>query len=182
MMSKLIMACAVVLMAAAALQAQRGAPATAGPLMTIDTVKGTIAIRLFQAEAPKSVAQILGLVQRNFYRGQRIHRVERTLVQFGDPQSRDVSRRDWWGRSGSGNPIGVAEFSKRTHQRGSVGMAHGGNARNADSQIYILKAGLSSLNGKHVIIGQVTSGMEVVDTLQVTDVLRNVSLTGVDPK
>ncbi len=183
MMGRLFATCLGVLVAISLPQAQRGVPsAPAGPTMTIVTAKGTIEIRLFRSDAPKSVEQILSLTARNFYRGQRIHRVERSLVQFGDPSSRDMSKRDWWGRSGSGNPIGVAEFNRRTHIRGAVGLAHAGNARAADSQIYILKAAAPSLNGKHVVIGQVTRGMEAVDQLLVGDVLKNVTITGADQK
>jgi len=161
--------------------AQRAAPpavpaASADPIMTIETGRGIIEIRFFKADAPKSIAQILSLASHNFYRGQRIHRVDRTLVQFGDPKSRDMSYREWWGRQGSGNPIGVAEFNKHTNERGAVGLAHGGDARGADSQLYILKIAASNLNGKHVIVGQVTKGMEVVDKLQVADLLKNVTL------
>ena len=152
------------------------APAGTGPVMTIETARGSVEIRLFRAESPKSVAQILGLVNRNFYRGQRIHRVDRTLVQFGDPKSRDVSWREWWGRQSSGNPIGVAEFNKHLHERGAVGLAPGGDARGADSQLYILKQAAPSLNGKHVVVGQVMKGMEVVDKLQIADLLKNVTV------
>jgi cyclophilin family peptidyl-prolyl cis-trans isomerase len=165
------------LVAIGVLDAQRTGGAPPGPRMTIDTAKGTIDIRLFAADAPKTVAQILGLAKRNFYRGQRIHRVERSLVQFGDPASRDVSRQAWWGRSGSGNVIGVAEFSKRTHARGTVSMAHSGNPANADSQMFILKTATPAYDGKHVIVGQVASGMDVVDRLEVGDVLRQVRVT-----
>jgi cyclophilin family peptidyl-prolyl cis-trans isomerase len=160
--------------------AQRGAapPAAApGPTVTFETLKGSFVIQFFPADAPKSVEHLLALVKRNFYRGQRIHRVEPSLVQFGDPTSRDVSRRDWWGRQGSNDPIGVAEFSRRKHQRGTVALANTGNPRSADSQIYICKTTMPSLDGKYVIVGQVTKGMEVVDKLQVADVLRNVTLT-----
>jgi len=152
-------------------------PAPAGPIVTIETLKGTFVIQLFPADAPKSVDHILALVRRNFYRGQRFHRVEPSLVQFGDPTSRDVSRRDWWGRAGSGDPIGVAELNKRKHVRGTVALANTGSAKSADSQIYICKAAMPSLDGKYVVIGQVIKGIEVVDKLQVADVLRNVTLT-----
>lgn len=154
--------------------AQRGP--LPGPVMTIETLKGVIEIQLFRADSPKSVDHVLALVKRNFYRGQRIHRVEPSLVQFGDPASRDMSRRDWWGREGSGDPIGVAEFNKHKHVRGAVGLAHTGNAAYADSQIYIAKTAMPSLDGKHVVIGQVVKGMDVVDKLQVADVLKNVTV------
>lgn len=177
-MRMLMALCVLGLTMATALDAQRAGRGSAptGPVVTIETAKGTIAIGLFPDEAPKSVEHILALVKRGFYRGQRIHRVERTLVQFGDPVSRDVSRRDWWGRSSSGNPIGVAEINKRPHVRGAVGLAHSGDARYADSQIYIMKAASPGLDGKHVVIGQVIRGMDVVDALQVTDVLKMVTI------
>jgi cyclophilin family peptidyl-prolyl cis-trans isomerase len=174
-MRTLIALCVVGLAGVTVMGAQR-ASAPAVPVVTIETAKGTIEIRLFPSDAPKSVEHILQLVKRNFYRGQRIHRVERTLVQFGDPVSRDVSRRAWWGRASSGNPIGVAEFNKRTHARGAVGLAHSGDPRYADSQLYIVKVASPGLDGKHVVIGQVTRGMDVVDALQVTDVLKQVTV------
>ncbi|MEO8482817.1 MAG: peptidylprolyl isomerase [Acidobacteriota bacterium] len=175
-----VFATAMAVLALAGAPQQRGAvssPAPAGPSVTYDTPKGAFVIQFFPVDAPKSVEHLLALVKRNFYRGQRIHRVEASLVQFGDPTSRDMSRRDWWGRAGSGDPIGVAEFSKRTHVRGVVALANTGNAKGADSQIYICKTAMPSLDGKYVIVGQVIKGMEVVDRLQVTDVLRNVTLT-----
>ena len=178
-MRHLAWTCSLVVLALAGLQGQRAAPAPVVqtvPVMTIETPRGSIEIRLFRTESPKSVAQILSLVGRNFYRGQRIHRVERTLVQFGDPRSRDMSWREWWGRSGSGTPIGVAEFNKRTNERGAVGLAHIGDPKYADSQIYILKAAAPNLNGKHVVVGEVIKGMDVVDKLQVADVLKNVTV------
>jgi peptidyl-prolyl cis-trans isomerase B (cyclophilin B) len=145
--------------------------------MVIDTAKGSIEIQLFRADAPKSVDHILALVKSNFYRGLRVHRAEKSLVQFGDPQSRDASRRDSWGSGGSGNPIGVAELSRRhLNVRGSVGLAHGGVAKFADSQLYILKTASPSLDGKHVVIGQVIKGMDVVDRLDVPDVLKLVTI------
>jgi cyclophilin family peptidyl-prolyl cis-trans isomerase len=62
-------------------------------------------------------------------------------VQFGDPQTRDMTKQAWWGRgfdAGSGRSIGVAEFNnKRQHKVGSVSMAHAGDAREADSQMFI---------------------------------------------
>lgn len=176
-MRKLILLTTLCLLAMVATTgAQRAGGAAAGPKLIIETAKGVIEIEFYQADAPKMVGQILGLAKRNFYRGQRFHRAERTLVQFGDPVSRDVSRRDWWGRSGSGNAIGVAEFSKRTHARGIVSMAHPGNPANADSQMFILKTAVPSYDGKHVIIGRVTRGMDVVDQLAVGDVLKQVRI------
>lgn len=183
-MRKLLVFLGVLCLAAAAsTEAQRsgGASTPPGPTMTIVTPKGTFEITFFQADAPKSVEHILSLAKRNFYRAQRIHRVEPSLVQFGDPASRDASRRDSWGRGNSGKPIGVAEFNKRTHTRGAVSLAHGGNPINADSQLFIMKTAMPGLDGKHVVIGRVTSGMDVVDKLQVGDQFKQVTVADGGP-
>jgi cyclophilin family peptidyl-prolyl cis-trans isomerase len=170
----------VALAAAAALVAGVGTATTAraaDPVVVLETAKGTIEVTFFQADAPKSVAHILDLVRQNYYRGQRFHRVEAALVQFGDKQTRDMSRRDYWGNGNSGRPIGVFELSKtHKHVRGAVGLGHSGNPANADSQMYIMKRAGSSLDGKYAVIGQVTSGMAVVDKIVVTDLIKNVYL------
>lgn len=155
--------------------------AQADSVVVFETEKGTIEFRLYASEAPKSVEHILALVRRNFYRGLRFHRAERTLVQIGDPLSRDVSRRDYWGSGGSGRAIGVAEFSKRSHRRGTVGLAHAGTPEYADSQLYFMKAASPALDGKHVIIGQVTAGLDVLDRLEVTDRLKVAYVKGEGP-
>src|SRR5262245_26645162 len=84
----------------------------ADPVFVLETVKGTIEIRLFAKDAPKSVEHIVALIKRSFYRGQRFHRVTSVLVQAGDPQSRDMSKEAYWGNGNSGSPIGVFERAK----------------------------------------------------------------------
>ena len=82
-----------------------------GPMLVIETVKGTIYVQLFAKEAPKSVEQVVRLTKGKFYNQQKVHRVVAgQIVQFGDKQSRDATLREWWGQgpsSGSGKPIGV---------------------------------------------------------------------------
>ena len=161
--------------------AQRAAkPAAANPVIVFETAKGTIEIELFAADAPKSAAHLLDLVRHNFYRGLRFHRVESTLVQVGDPQSKNVAMEAYWGTGGSGTPIGVAEISRtHTHTRGAVGLAYGGrDARFADSQFYIMKTASASLDGKYTVVGRVTAGMDVVDKIQKKDVVKNAYVKG----
>jgi cyclophilin family peptidyl-prolyl cis-trans isomerase len=153
------------------LQASQPKP---NPVLVFETVKGTIEMELFAADTPKSVDHILALMKRSWYRGQRFHRVTASLVQFGDQQSRDMSKRDYWGSGNSGNPIGVFELSKKyTHVRGTVGLGHSGNPANADCQLYIMKTASPSLDGKYAIIGRVTSGMAIVDKIAVEDTIKN---------
>jgi len=162
-------------------QAAPAASASANPVVVVETAKGTFEIEFFQKEAPKSVDHILKLVSENFYRGLRFSRAEASLVQIGDPQSRDVSKEAYWGSGGSGNPIGVAEISKtRKHERGTVALAHSGYAQNADSQFYIMKVASPSLDGKYAIVGRVTTpaGMAVVDKIAKKDVVLSMKLKG----
>ncbi len=152
-----------------------------GPMLVLETVKGTIYVQLFAKEAPKSVAQVLSLTKGNFYNQQKVHRVVAgQLVQFGDKQSRDATLREWWGKgpnSGSGKPIGVSEVSKtRKHKAGTVAMAHPGDVRSSDSQIYFALRPMPQLDGKHNIIGEVKSGMAIVPKLAVGDIIKKVTV------
>ena len=149
----------------------------AGPVIVLETVKGIIEVETYPEEAPKTVAQIVGLVKRNFYNGQRFHRAGDTgfgLIQIGDPQSRNVTMREWWGRAGSGKPIGVAEITKkRRHVRGAVAMAYPGtDPRSADSQFFINTKPHPEWDAKYTVFGRVIKGMDVVDKIQIADVLR----------
>lgn len=155
--------------------AAQNAPAAtspgAGPVIVVETVKGTFEFETYPNEAPKTVARIVELVNKRFYNGQRVHRVEKNfVVQFGDPTTRDMTKERDWGRMGSGTPIGVAEITKtRMHVTGAVAMAHAGDASKADSQMYVTLSPQPSLDGKYTVFGKVISGMDVVGKLAVTD-------------
>jgi cyclophilin family peptidyl-prolyl cis-trans isomerase len=153
----------------------------AGPIVVVDTVKGAFEFETYPKDAPKSVEHILALVKRNFYNGLRVHRVEpNVVVQWGDTRTRDMTKRDQWGRAGaggSGRPIGTAEISTtRKHVRGAVGLAYAGDAAQADSQIYVVLSNRPALDGKYAVIGKVLSGMDVVSKLEVTDVIKRMTL------
>ena len=153
--------------------------APAAPVLVLETVKGTIEIAFFPAEAPKSVEHIVALVRNSHYRGQRFHRADPSLVQFGDPRSRDMTYKAYWGSGGSGKSINAFEVSKkRQHVRGTVGLGHAGNPMSADSQLYIMKRASPSLDGKYAIIGQVTAGMAVVDKIEIADSIKNAYMKG----
>jgi cyclophilin family peptidyl-prolyl cis-trans isomerase len=149
------------------------------PVIVVETSRGTFAFETYPNEAPKTVAHIVGLVQKGFYDGQRVHRaLSGFLVQFGDPQTRHLSLRDRWGKgaaASSGTPIGVAEISKkRLHTPGAVGIAHMGNPAKGDSQIYITLAARRDLDGQYAVFGQVIEGDDVPAQLQVGDEIRRV--------
>ncbi len=151
------------------------AQAPANPVVVIELVKGSVTIELYPQEAPKTVENFLGLVKKNFYNRQHFHRVESFVVQVGDPDSKSMERQAQWGRRGNGQPIGVAEISKKlTHKKGAVGMAHAGDPTKADSQFYIVKLPKKIPEGKYAIFGQVISGMDVVDKIEMGDLVKRI--------
>ena len=180
-------ACAVALVLASpvtwgALRAQTPTPG-AGPVIVMETSKGTIEFETYPQEAPKTVARILELVKRNFYNGQRFHRVvPNFVVQVGDPATRDMTKRDRWGKGGFGKPIGVAEFSKkRTHLKGAVAMAHAGDATRADSQFYITLSPRPQLDGKYTVFGQVIVGQDIAAKIVEADMIKKMYVKAGSP-
>jgi cyclophilin family peptidyl-prolyl cis-trans isomerase len=152
----------------------------AGPVVSVETEKGTFEFETYPNEAPKTVKHVLALVQKRFYNGQRVHRVEdKFVVQMGDPQSRDVTKKARWGFGGSGTPIGAGEPSKlRTHVRGAVGIAYAGDASQADSQFYITLRATPQLDGAYTVFGKIVSGMDVVEKLAIGDRIIRVTVKG----
>jgi peptidyl-prolyl cis-trans isomerase B (cyclophilin B) len=138
----------------------------AAPVIVVETTQGTFAFETFQKDAPVSVTHIVELVKSGFYDGQRVHRaVPGFLIQFGDPQTRDLDKRSLWGRgddASSGKPIGVAEMPlKHKNVPLAVGLAHMGEPAKADSQLYVLLDARPELDGQYAVIGQVVEGTEV---------------------
>jgi cyclophilin family peptidyl-prolyl cis-trans isomerase len=149
----------------------------AGPVVVVETVKGAFEFETYPDDAPKTVEHVLALTRKGFYNGQRFHRVvPGFVIQIGDPQSRDMSKRESWGRglfAGSGKPVGLAEFSKKhLHVKGAVGMAHAGNAAQADAQFYVTLAAVPRLNGKYAVFGRLIGGLDVPARIQVGDILK----------
>ena len=141
-----------------AVPARAQAPAApAGPVIVVETSRGVFEFETYPAEAPKTVARIVELVKQRFYNGQRVHRVvPGFVIQWGDPQTRDMTKKDRWGTGGSGKPVGVAEITKtRTHVLGAVAMAHAGDPAKADSQMYVTLAPVARLNGQYTVFGKV---------------------------
>jgi peptidyl-prolyl cis-trans isomerase B (cyclophilin B) len=128
---------------------------------TMHTNHGTIEIELFPGEAPKTVENFTKLAGDGFYDGIVFHRViEDFMIQGGDPTG-----------TGSGGP-GYQfedEFNDHPVERGALAMANAGPNTNG-SQFFIVTAEATPwLDGKHTVFGKVTSGMEVVDTIEQTE-------------
>jgi peptidylprolyl isomerase len=146
------------------------APAIAQPLpanldkanaIVIDTSKGRIVIKLRSDIAPQHAERIKQLAREGYYNNVPFHRViDGFMAQTGDGQNFN-------GTGGSKYPNLKAEFSNVPFKRGIVGMARRGDSNDsANSQFFIMFADGPSLNGQYTVIGEVVSGMDVVDKLK----------------
>jgi cyclophilin family peptidyl-prolyl cis-trans isomerase len=177
-----VVAMIVVLSGSALAQKPAAKPAAPvpAPRLVVETSRGTFEIETFTDTAPKTVAHIVSLVKKRFYDGLRVHRVvPGFVVQFGDPLTRDMAKRELWGTAGSGKPIGVAEMSKQhTHgAKGMVAMAHAGDPRTtADSQFYITLAPQPQLDSNYPVWGQIVAGMDVVEKMQELDAIKKITV------
>jgi peptidylprolyl isomerase len=145
------------------------APAVAQPLpagldpqntILIDTKYGQIVMKLRPDLAPKHVERIKRLARDKYYDNVPFHRViAGFMAQTGDGQNGD-------GTGGSKYPNVPAEFSSTPFKRGIVGMARTSDPNSANSQFFIMLDEASHLNGSYTVVGEVVSGMDVVDKLK----------------
>ena len=129
---------------------------------------GTIAIDLFEGVAPMHVERITALAEEGAYDGVVFHRViDGFMAQTGDVQfgrmGGDMRRA---GMGGSDRPDLPAEFSDIPFERGVVGMARAQNPDSANSQFFIMFEPGPFLNGQYTVVGEVTSGLDVLDAIK----------------
>jgi peptidyl-prolyl cis-trans isomerase B (cyclophilin B) len=126
--------------------------------VTLNTSEGSIAIELFDEDAPKTVSNFKKLAGEGFYDGVIFHRVIKDfMIQGGDPTG-----------TGSGGPGYTFEDEINEHkvERGVLAMANAGPNTNG-SQFFIVTTGAAPwLDGKHTVFGRVTDGMDVVDSIE----------------
>ena len=129
---------------------------------------GTIVIDLFEDVAPEHTARMLQLAEDGAYDGVVFHRViDGFMAQTGDVEYGGIGQdMRFAGRGGSQYPDLPAEFSDISFERGVVGMARAANPDSANSQFFIMFAPVPQLNGDYTVVGEVTSGMEIVDQIK----------------
>jgi peptidylprolyl isomerase len=117
-------------------------------------------IKLRTDLAPQHAERIKLLAREGYYNNVPFHRViEGFMAQTGDGKNFN-------GTGGSKYPNLAAEFSNVPFKRGIVGMARAASNDSANSQFFIMFAEGASLNGKYTVIGEVVSGMDVVDKIK----------------
>jgi peptidylprolyl isomerase len=138
--------------------------------MIITLKDGDVTIALRPDLAPGHVEQIKALVREGAYDNVAFHRVINGFmaqtgdVEFGDMEDGFDPRRA--GTGGSDKPDLEAEFSGESFVRGTVGMARSADPNSANSQFFIMFAPAPHLDGDYTVVGNVESGMELVDRIK----------------
>ena len=159
-------------------------------IATIKTNRGEIKVKLFPAEAPKTVENFTTHAKEGYYNGLIFHRVIKDfMIQGGDPTGTGMGGESIWGHSFED------EFDVKLHNiKGALSMANAGPNTNG-SQFFIVQAdsvpgnmleqmkempesfpedivkayeekgGTPWLDFRHTVFGQVVEGIEVVDNI-----------------
>src|ERR1700684_4559296 len=145
-----------------------------GTYATFDTSEGTIVCRLFERDAPKTVANFVELAEGKrdwthpvsrkkskdrLYDGTIFHRViPNFMIQGGDPTGT--------GMGGPGYKFGDEIHPSLKHTKpGIFSMANAGPGTNG-SQFFITHVPCPWLDGKHTVFGEVTKGQDVVNAVK----------------
>lgn len=139
---------------------QTALPSKGEQIVVMETSKGTIKLRLFPEQAPKTVENFMGLAQKGYYNGIMFHRViPGFMIQGGDPTATGMGGESLWGSSFED------EFSDElSNIPGSLSMANAGPNTNG-SQFFINQVNNNFLDGRHTVFGQVFEGMDIVDEI-----------------
>lgn len=156
----------------------------------IKTNMGDITVVLYGDEAPKAVANFIGLANEGKYNGVAFHRVINDfMIQGGDTDNLD----GYGGQSLWGTPFEDEFSDKLWNFRGALSMANTGAPSSNGSQFFIVQApvvdkeliaqmksagfpsnvidkykevgGTPWLDKQHTVFGQVIDGMDVVDKI-----------------
>ena len=137
------------------------------PQFQIQTDRGNITIEMFEDDAPNTVANMISLIEKEYYDGLNFHRViPDFMIQGGCPQG-----------TGTGGPgyefDDECTLERRHDSPGILSMANAGPGTNG-SQFFITHGPTPHLDGKHTVFGKVIEGLEVVNEIKQEDVMEKV--------
>jgi len=137
--------------------------ADAKEVAVIKTSMGEMVLEFWPEVAPKHVENFKKLAKQGFYDGTAFHRVIKGfMIQGGDPNTKDESKRDRWGQGGPGYMV-KAEFNDRKHTRGVLSMARSpAGPDTAGSQFFVCLAAVSHLDGQYTAFGKLIKGDDVL--------------------
>jgi cyclophilin family peptidyl-prolyl cis-trans isomerase len=139
--------------------------------VTFATDKGDIVALLDASLAPNTVNNFVVQAKRGFYDGLTFHRVvPGFVIQGGDP--------DGTGRGGPGYKF-ADEPVKAPYVLGAVAMANAGPNTNGSQFFICIDDCQDKLQPLYNLFGNVTSGIEIAQAIEVGDRMRTVTVADV---
>ncbi|MDK2971828.1 MAG: hypothetical protein PWP23_1583 [Candidatus Sumerlaeota bacterium] len=133
----------------------------ANSIVTMETSKGTIKIRLFDDKVPNTTKNFKDLIAKGYYDGLVFHRVIKDfMLQGGCPKGT--------GTGGPGYTFDDEFHPDLKHTKpGILSMANAGPNTNG-SQFFITTVPTPWLDNRHSVFGEVIEGMDVVKAIEAT--------------
>ena len=135
----------------------------------IHTAKGIMKVNFYEADAPNTVDNFVGLAEKGYYDGLNFHRViPNFVVQGGCP--------DGTGAGGPGYSIDCElDGDNQYHDRGVLSMAHAGR-NTGGSQFFICHSrdNTAHLDRNHTCFGKVYEGLDVIDSISEGDKIEKI--------
>lgn len=136
-------------------------PKTGTVNVSLSTSQGDMTFELDRADAPCAVQSFLYLVKKDFYNGTSCPRLVTTgiyVLQCGDPSNTQ--------QGGPTYSYKQEVTSKTDYSRGVIAMANTGKKNSTGSQFFIIyKDSNSGLQKNYSVIGKVTRGLSIVDSV-----------------
>lgn len=136
----------------------------------METTMGSIQLVLYN-DTPLHRDNFVKLVKEGFYDGLLFHRVIKGfMIQGGDPDSRTAAPGQLLGEGEAGPAIDAEIEPYIRHKRGSLAAAREGDdvnpeRKSSSCQFYIAWGKYAHLDGKYTVFGEVTQGLDVVESI-----------------
>ncbi len=149
---------------------------------TIETSKGTIEVELFESDAPKTVANFVGLAEKGFYNGLIFHRVSKGFViQGGDPSGNGTGGKSIYGKEFEDELNPSTPSYQAGYVKGTLAMANRGPNTNT-SQFFIMLRDVPGMPKNYTIFGRVVKGLDVVDSIGAAEIVPQMGPNDGKPK
>ena len=141
------------------------------PRVEITTTRGKMIFELFPDETPLHVTNFLALARSGYYKDTPFHRVVPDFViQGGDYRGDGNGGKTWDGE------VLPGEFTPRKFARGALGMPRNEDPDSGGSQIFVTQRETPHLDGRYTVFGQLLSGEDVLDSIEIGDRILGVRL------
>jgi cyclophilin family peptidyl-prolyl cis-trans isomerase len=152
-------------------------------IATIETSMGTIEAELYEQDAPKTVANFVGLAGQHYYDGVTFHRIAKGFViQAGDPTGKGTGGKTFDGKELADELNPTTPSYRAGYLKGVLAMANKGRPNTGTSQFFIMLDDARRLPKDYTIFGKVVSGMDVVDAIGGVDISPMLGPTDGKPK